>query len=746
MKSLLTGMLMTGGLLSACSEATDYAVSYPVQTASFAVRTGDYVVDGASSVLPGEQKIKDMQVYHFKDGRLERVFENVQPVSEQNYRLDVTGLSGRLYFLANGTAAADVSAIVPAMSEADFLRLTADGPFDGSCVMTGQQELGGSQSDYELSLTRGMARLDLQLQAPHTVVKDVTVEQAAQGGYVWPQTVVATPDEAVRETLCRSFDRPLSADSAGIFYLYEQAGEPLTVRLTVAVRGKEKVVEGQLPTMLKRNTVYVVKLTGDDVAHLALEVEEWESGDDVNVVPELGRVVRVDRERSELPDGVTVRNEAAFDVVELPYYPVELLLTLEAPAEVELLKVDGGLQLTLETAAPPVSSYLQNTFRVNTALSVPGKPAGEAVYAIKYKHLDYVYEDKLVFRQQANASRFDGMLTFDDDMVCDLKRYVDNELGTVAVPDGMELSVRVEDGNAPWLKAEPLPDASGSYRIVAGWRPNDPEADGREQRADLLIRTSDGSREEVYTVKRRNYGLPVTLMNGVYWCKYNARGNARDFADQILVPDDPAAQRGQTVREYLDNCPPEAYLDLWGWNYQGGSGRGLKVTVQDGVAKLEGYNTAETVHPNRLDPKSLAPDGYELPDMAYYNRIFPEWASILRDGGPYTVHTPWENNRQVFIRSGSRTDLVLDGLQLPELYHFEVYDKINGQEQEAVTFYGPGSQWNNNGLNHNNILFGCYSPAGSGWFNSNYGLQVNGGGPRDTRIFRFVKSPVEYIY
>ena len=482
------------------------------------------------------------------------------------------------------------------------------------------------------------------------------------------------------------------------------------------------------------------------MAHLALEVEEWESGDDVNVVPELGRVVRVDRERSELPDGVTVRNEAAFDVVELPYYPVELLLMLEAPAEVELLKVDGGLQLTLETAAPPVSSYLQNTFRVNTALSVPGKPAGEAVYAIKYKHLDYVYEDKLVFRQQANASRFGGLLTFDDDMVCDLKRYVDNELGTVAVPDGMELSVRVEDGNAPWLKTEPLPDASGRYRIVAGWRPNDPEADGREQRADLLIRTSDGSREEVYTVKRRNYGLPVTLMNGVYWCKYNARGNARDFADQILVPDDPAAQRGQTVREYLDNCPPEAYLDLWGWNYQGGSGRGLKVTVQDGVAKLEGYNTAETVHPNKLDPKSLAPDGYELPDMADYNRIFPQWADVFNSGGPYTVYGPWENNRQVFIRSGSREDLVLDGLQLPKLRHFEVYNKNNGQEQEAVTFYGPGSQWNNNGLNHNKMLFGCYSAEGKGWFIYDYWLQVNGGGPRDTRVFRFKKSPVEYIY
>ena len=70
--------------------------------------------------------------------------------------------------------------------------------------------------------------------------------------------------------------------------------------------------------------------------------------------------------------------------------------------------------------------------------------------------------------------------------------------------------------------------------------------------ATLVVRRiSDGNETESYQIKRRNYGLPVTKMNGVWWCKYNAIGNSRSFDDQILVPQDPAAKAGKTVLEYL---------------------------------------------------------------------------------------------------------------------------------------------------------------------------------------------------
>ena len=74
---------------------------------------------------------------------------------------------------------------------------------------------------------------------------------------------------------------------------------------------------------------------------------------------------------------------------------------------------------------------------------------------------------------------------------------------------------------------------------------------------------------------------------------------------------------------------------------------------------------------------------------------------------------------------------------------------------EPVVWYGPGTQWNTSeGIghygHHNNMLFGVYSPAGEGWYmgGSMAGLYMtkNGAGPKDTRILRFRKSDVEYIY
>ena len=90
------------------------------------------------------------------------------------------------------------------------------------------------------------------------------------------------------------------------------------------------------------------------------------------------------------------------------------------------------------------------------------------------------------------------------------------------------------------MKIAPQEEGSNVYRVLAGWKPNDPTANGRVQEARIVIRNkADGSAREAYTVSRRNYGLPVTWLHGVWWCKYNARGNSKSFDDQILSSDDP---------------------------------------------------------------------------------------------------------------------------------------------------------------------------------------------------------------
>ena len=159
----------------------------------------------------------------------------------------------------------------------------------------------------------------------------------------------------------------------------------------------------------------------------------------------------------------------------------------------------------------------------------------------------------------------------------------------------------------------------------------------------------------------------------------------------------------------------EEYVKLWGWSYQDATGKGMKVIGKDNAIKLEGYPLPGKVNINQLDPKALSPSGYELPEKAYYDRIFTSWwMNIHISGGPYSVKSPWNGNRQVFVETGNRDDLVIDGITVPITYHFEVYDKMNGVKDEAVTFYGPGAQWGNGGINHNKILFG--SDNGHLWY------------------------------
>lgn len=75
-------------------------------------------------------------------------------------------------------------------------------------------------------------------------------------------------------------------------------------------------------------------------------------------------------------------------------------------------------------------------------------------------------------------------------------------------------------------------------------------------------------------------------------------------------------------------------------------------------------------------------------------------------------------------------------------------------EHEPLVWYGPGAQWNELGIEHsghcNNILFSVHSPSGEGWYiGGNMGnlfVYKNGAGTKDTRILRFRKSDVEYIY
>lgn len=521
------------------------------------------------------------------------------------------------------------------------------------------------------------------------------------------------------------------------------------------IDGVRHTLEGVLPRDIGRNRIYSLTLRKGIVdTEARLTVEAWGDGGESALQPDLETRLTVDAERSELPSGVRI--EVGGTGLVLPHAEREVLLAVRSDVQLELEPVSAPL---LEIAAEPATAGdfgSVNRFRIRKGFYTPDMAPEEVELRFRRKGLAMTYpEDRLTLRLEANPIRLEGDLTFaDGNTVCDFGRYVDNELGRLTLPDERELSVEFDAGEDHWLKVEPAEEGSRVWRVVGGWRPNDPTADGRQQSARLVIRSAATGECEVYTVVRRNWGLPVTWFHGVWWCKYNARGRSRNFEDQILVPQDPAAAAGQSVQNYLMSCSPEEFRALWGWAYQGDSGVGMQVVDLEGVPSMEGFTTGSKTHINKLPADALAPDGYELPSMEEFNRVFDATDYVwVMWSGSHKLRNPWEGHADVRRTQTRRNGIAVGSLELNDLL-VVAFSSPDFPGYEALTWYGPGAQWNQAGIVHsnhcNNMLFAVHSPAGSGWYitggMANLYLTQNGAGNNDTRIVRFKKSPVEYIY
>lgn len=467
-------------------------------------------------------------------------------------------------------------------------------------------------------------------------------------------------------------------------------------------------------------------------------------GSSVDMLPTLADTLAIDIAGSSIPQSATVSEDGR--ILTLSHLAADFILSVESDEEL-VSAYSGDSSLSIE----PVPGEL-NRFRVGKRLFAPNVPAETVELAFVRKGLNTYYpEDVITVRLSANPSVTEGPMDFrTENYSHDFGKYVDNGLGDFILPEGKILTAEFGEED-PWLKV--IPEA-GRWRVVGGWRPNDPTADGRTQSATLVISNPDGSDREEYTVSRRNFGLPVTWLHGVWWCKYNSTGNSRNFEDQILSSEDPAAAAGQTVFEYLTSCSGEEYADLWGWQYQGDSGTGLRAVESDGKIVMDGFSTTSSAHINRLPPTALAPDGYELPSMEDFNRIFDatDYIWMMWDGS-HTLKNPWNGHSRIDRKQLRKNNVPVGSLELSDLIYVGM-SSPDYPEHEPLVWYGPGAQWDAEGIQHsghyNKILFSVYSPDGDGWYmdGSMAGLYLrkNGAGPRDTRVLRFKKSDVEYIY
>lgn len=716
-----------------------------------------FKVDERNASLPGEEKINDIKACLFENGTLTQIYTDFGK-EENRYTLNINKNKGNLYILANTGEVIDLQGMADSgITEEEWLN-TSIQTEQGKALefLSTKINLDNEiQETYTVntSLKRGVARFDLLLRTESPIaVQRVTLKNIAQQGYLFAKEEIASPDGTKTQDLTVDFSEPAQTDVQGIAYVYEQASTELKVEISMMVNGMPITKEASLPSVLKRNAVYTLTLRKDMLtANIQLDVQEWEAGGDYNLAPS-NETVTVDLNESTLPKNVVVNAER--NKISFPYTASEITLAVDCDDELMFVPTENMPYTVESLGGTSAETFGKNIFRIRKDRWRIGVAGMTVKMQFQRKGMTETYpDDYLTIVLPENPTKIEGLLSFIDSYTHDFGKYIDNELGVLTIPDSKAISVEFENGEDAWIKLSPREDNPNAYRVLGGWKPNDPTANGREQRATIVISNkTDGSDIEKYTIVRKNWGLPVVYQQGLWWCKYNAMGDSKNFSDQILSSNDPAKKAGKSLLDYLRDCTAEEFYNLWKWEYQGKSSAGMQVIDDNGVAKLEGYSSSN-VHINKIDSKELAPPGYEIPTMEEYERIFlaSDYIWLMWNGSHKTA---WNGGSIIQRQQRRRNDIIIGSVALTDLIYIAMYNNAH-PENEAIVWYGPGAQWDNNGIKHNghynNMLFAVHSPEnGQGWFfnggMSNLYLTKNGAGSNDSRILRFKKSPVEYIY
>lgn len=750
----LFGILSALFLTTACGEDKPSEGNTPIRTIT--THLSEFQVEGESAPLPGEGEIYDLQACLFEDGLMTEIYTQFTQQNDQ-YVFQTSKRAGHLYILANIADQLNIQELkAQGITEEEWQQITlahADDYIHAPEFFSGMIDLGQTDENLlHLDLERGIARFDLSIQSSSPVkVNKVVFKNITQHTFLFPQNPVTIPANAEIKDRSVEFAEGLETNTQGIFYLYEQAGDNLKASLEMVKNGKETTLETTLPSTLKRNVVYTLEISTDSATgETKLNVIEWKNGGDHILSSDLASI-KVDTEESILPDNVTVNEEKT--QITLPYTSTDMTLVIDCDDELELISENNmPIKITSLGGLRP-ETIGKNVFRIQKEKWRPGVPETEVKLRFHRKGLLHDYaEDALTLVLSENPIKLEGLIHFHDGNEFDFGRYIDNELGLITLPESKKLTVEYESGEGHWIKLDEQDETPNSFRIIGGWKPNDPTANGRKQKATLVICNTDGTDREEYTVVRRNWGLPVTYLNGVWWCKYNAMGDSKNFNDQILSSNDPAAKAGKTLFDYLRDCTPEEFFKLWKWQYLGKTTQGMEVIDDGGVAKMKGYGPSSE-HINKLDATAMAPDGYELPSMENFERVLSSTSGtiwLMWDGSHTTA---WKGGSNIQRRQRRRNDITVGTVALSDLIYIQMYNNAE-QQYEPLVWYGPGAQWNNDGIQHdhyNAMLWATYSPSnGQGWFYNGTmkGLypSKNGAGPNDTRLLRFKKSDVEYIY
>ncbi|MEJ8762886.1 hypothetical protein WKU26_05625 [Phocaeicola sp. HCN-40430] len=695
--------------------------------------------------FPASYNVDNIKYFYFENGKLGSS-GSVQPTGT-DLKLPLEG-TGTLYVIANEGNKTS-SFVGSGMTEEAWQDATID--LDESQkplnFIIGKVAVEDNVAEYSAVMKRGVARFDVTYAFPGTKVRSLTLKGMAGKSYLIEKVPFSVPSDVENVDLKVEGEAITGEDQTGVIYAYEQINPEATVEIEMA---DGKVHSAKLPEQILRNKVYTLQIGRDGSLH-SITVDEWTKEEDEILAPDRESFITVNEKLSVLNDRATILPDARG--VSVSYLSGTFDLALNCGEELEY--VDGGNGVIEVTPVNPEASSLaeRNVFRIAKKLLAPNAPQQEAKLQFRRKGFSEVYdEDCLTVVLEKNDDTLEGMLDFNNETYgYDFGRYIDGTLGTYTVGEGKTLSVDVPQSN-PWLRVVRSEENRNQYEIQAGWKPNDPEADGREQSAKLIITDRNGNKQE-YTIKRRNFGLPVVYVAGNWWCKYNLKGTANDFNDQILASADPVKEG--SLLDYLKDCSLEELKAVMGDQYQGGNLEGLPLTLSGGKFEYSGFKSSVSVNIN-TQGKEMAPPGYEIPSQNDFRRLVnSNDAKLGYDPAVYNNNLNGDDSFRLNYNHGNRS-VSIDDVAYGKVGFYDFCEVASASDNSKhVVLFGWGHQWEagTGKISSDDFIFAVNNGTSTVWMMEGWFVDMRGNWFKTlvqnnvkTRTVRCKKSPVEYIY
>ena len=179
--------------------------------------------------------------------------------------------------------------------------------------LSGTARIETAQMQCELTMTRGVARIDLDASDAKMEITSITIEDAPTTTYVFAGN--GAVKDAATTTYTKKYDAAPAGVEKGAFMIFE-SDKDVHVRIEGTADGNSVSVNTVLAGV-ERNKVYTLRVYGNDATVKAgFSVADWEAGDDIIGGTDLSKGLFIDEAASVIPAGVKV--DFLNNIIEVP--------------------------------------------------------------------------------------------------------------------------------------------------------------------------------------------------------------------------------------------------------------------------------------------------------------------------------------------------------------------------------------------------------------------------------------------